>query len=216
MDVSDNQLGSLPLELQQMTGLRLLVLSGNQRLLAFPPSAAKKTGTKVEVHSQSLGESSTTWLTAWEWQFKGPLVVPKEVARQRAPDILRYLEDVDKLGLTVDLRSHWVCMGVVELSALERRAAPWLMSASVRCVQVPDDSAAACNLCNAPFTTFFRRHHCRLCGKLACKKCTPHELNLAIFHAKEPVRVCTEVRGACGSVVCSAAISDVRVVDPPR
>ncbi|KAH8071698.1 hypothetical protein JL721_4199 [Aureococcus anophagefferens] len=35
-------------------------------------------------------------------------------------------------------------------------------------VWVEDKNADACGLCDAKFTMFFRRHHCRKCGRLVC------------------------------------------------
>ncbi|KAI3835801.1 hypothetical protein MKX03_028550 [Papaver bracteatum] len=37
---------------------------------------------------------------------------------------------------------------------------------------MPDDSCRVCYECDAQFSTFNRRHHCRLCGKVFCAKCT--------------------------------------------
>eukprot|EP00736_Rhodelphis_marinus_P013191 Rmarinus@m.7163 len=36
---------------------------------------------------------------------------------------------------------------------------------------VDDSSSNTCTLCEAPFTTTFRRHHCRMCGALVCANC---------------------------------------------
>lgn len=35
-----------------------------------------------------------------------------------------------------------------------------------------DDSAKECFSCGKPFTTFRRRHHCRVCGQIFCDNCT--------------------------------------------
>ncbi|KAL9235524.1 hypothetical protein vseg_010275 [Gypsophila vaccaria] len=37
---------------------------------------------------------------------------------------------------------------------------------------MPDDSCRVCYDCDAQFTVFNRRHHCRLCGRIFCGKCT--------------------------------------------
>ncbi|KAI3907654.1 hypothetical protein MKW98_016298 [Papaver atlanticum] len=37
---------------------------------------------------------------------------------------------------------------------------------------MPDHSCRVCYECDAQFSTFNRRHHCRLCGKVFCAKCT--------------------------------------------
>ena len=35
-----------------------------------------------------------------------------------------------------------------------------------------DSSAIKCRACDKKFTTFLRRHHCRICGKIFCSNCT--------------------------------------------
>ncbi|KAI3842940.1 hypothetical protein MKX03_013427 [Papaver bracteatum] len=37
---------------------------------------------------------------------------------------------------------------------------------------MPDHSCRVCYECDAQFSTFNRRHHCRLCGRVFCAKCT--------------------------------------------
>ncbi|XP_074302031.1 1-phosphatidylinositol-3-phosphate 5-kinase FAB1B-like [Silene latifolia] len=51
---------------------------------------------------------------------------------------------------------------------------PWRSeSANVsRDFWMPDDSCRVCYDCDAQFTLFNRRHHCRLCGRIFCGKCT--------------------------------------------
>jgi len=39
-----------------------------------------------------------------------------------------------------------------------------------------DDSAHHCYECHEPFTTFRRRHHCRVCGLIYCSKCSSNFL----------------------------------------
>ena len=36
---------------------------------------------------------------------------------------------------------------------------------------VPDDVVTKCHYCNKKFTLFFRKHHCRSCGKIFCYNC---------------------------------------------
>jgi len=51
-----------------------------------------------------------------------------------------------------------------------------------------DEEVSACMSCNAAFTLFNRRHHCRACGKIFCGKCSANEI--LIKGTKKPVRVC--------------------------
>ena len=37
---------------------------------------------------------------------------------------------------------------------------------------IPDSASNSCQICHKKFSLFFRRHHCRGCGKLICSECS--------------------------------------------
>ncbi|KAG5361694.1 E3 ubiquitin-protein ligase PIB1 [Yarrowia sp. C11] len=39
-------------------------------------------------------------------------------------------------------------------------------------VWIPDEQAVSCNCCQATFSLFNRRHHCRKCGNVVCNSCS--------------------------------------------
>lgn len=39
----------------------------------------------------------------------------------------------------------------------------------------PDEAVKACPICGASFTFFYRRHHCRKCGRVVCGECSSQE-----------------------------------------
>ncbi|OAE26350.1 hypothetical protein AXG93_4324s1170 [Marchantia polymorpha subsp. ruderalis] len=45
---------------------------------------------------------------------------------------------------------------------------------------MPDRSCRLCYECEAPFTIFNRRHHCRLCGRVFCGKCSFNTLPASV------------------------------------
>ncbi|KAF0719335.1 Aste57867_1119 [Aphanomyces stellatus] len=53
---------------------------------------------------------------------------------------------------------------------------------------VPNAARAACHGCNAPFSFFLRKRHCRLCGEIVCKRCATHA---AVAATNKHVPVCT-------------------------
>jgi hypothetical protein len=56
----------------------------------------------------------------------------------------------------------------------------------------PNKEATQCQLCYTPFTIFYRRHHCRNCGKLVCDPCSSFRAMVPNIDKKNPVRVCDE------------------------
>lgn len=57
-------------------------------------------------------------------------------------------------------------------------------------IWVPDQLVVACSCCNASFTLFRRRHHCRACGQIFCGECSKFTRNLDCWGYNGPVRVC--------------------------
>jgi len=69
---------------------------------------------------------------------------------------------------------------------------------------MPDAFCKECNDCHEKFTTFKRKHHCRICGQIFCTKCSKNEIpgrllgyvgNLRLdCHVKSLGNVCTTAR----------------------
>ncbi|ERN02155.1 1-phosphatidylinositol-3-phosphate 5-kinase FAB1B [Amborella trichopoda] len=53
---------------------------------------------------------------------------------------------------------------------------------------MPDHTCRVCYECDAHFTIFNRRHHCRNCGRIFCNKCTSNSIPSPI--AGERIRLC--------------------------
>ena len=62
-----------------------------------------------------------------------------------------------------------------------------------------DSSRKTCHDCNLKFTIRRRRHHCRRCGRLFCKKCSAERVRLETYispfgvmknNKEEKLRVC--------------------------
>ncbi|KAK5792442.1 1-phosphatidylinositol-3-phosphate 5-kinase FAB1B-like [Gossypium arboreum] len=64
-----------------------------------------------------------------------------------------------------------------EIVGLVKSWLPWRTEPDVsRDFWMPDHSCRMCYECDSPFTLFNRRHHCRLCGRVFCAKCTENSV----------------------------------------
>lgn len=56
---------------------------------------------------------------------------------------------------------------------------------------MPDSVSKECYECCEKFTTFRRRHHCRVCGQIFCSQCCGQQIPGKIFGCTGDLRVCT-------------------------
>ncbi len=42
----------------------------------------------------------------------------------------------------------------------------------------PDSEISECPICSRQFTFWFRKHHCRKCGRVVCANCSPHRITI--------------------------------------
>ena len=42
----------------------------------------------------------------------------------------------------------------------------------------PDTEVSECPICGKPFAFWFRKHHCRKCGRVVCSNCSPHRITI--------------------------------------
>lgn len=42
----------------------------------------------------------------------------------------------------------------------------------------PDDEVDECPICEVPFSFWYRKHHCRKCGRVVCASCSPHRITI--------------------------------------
>ncbi|GAV70984.1 Cpn60_TCP1 domain-containing protein/FYVE domain-containing protein/PIP5K domain-containing protein [Cephalotus follicularis] len=89
----------------------------------------------------------------------------------------------NKLSELVDIVKYWI---------------PWRSDPTnvSRDFWMPDHSCRVCYECDSQFTVFNRRHHCRLCGRVFCAKCTANSIPAPSDEPKtgrgdcERIRVC--------------------------
>ncbi|XP_035226923.1 1-phosphatidylinositol 3-phosphate 5-kinase-like isoform X2 [Stegodyphus dumicola] len=67
---------------------------------------------------------------------------------------------------------------------------------------MPDSNCKECYECGDRFTTFRRRHHCRVCGQIFCRRCCSQEIPGGLIGYTDDLRVC--------SYCCDMVLSCVR------
>ncbi|MEQ2263580.1 hypothetical protein XENORESO_009977, partial [Xenotaenia resolanae] len=74
---------------------------------------------------------------------------------------------------------------------------------------MPDSQCKECYDCNEKFTTFRRRHHCRLCGQIFCSRCCNQEIPGKFMGYTGDLRACTYCRKLALSYAHSADSSSI-------
>ncbi|XP_029039726.2 LOW QUALITY PROTEIN: 1-phosphatidylinositol 3-phosphate 5-kinase [Osmia bicornis bicornis] len=77
----------------------------------------------------------------------------------------------------------------------------------LRSYWMPDNVSKQCYECGERFTTFRRRHHCRVCGQIFCSKCCCDQIPGKIMGCTGDLRVCTY---CCKVVLSYLQSSDMR------
>ncbi|EHA25918.1 hypothetical protein ASPNIDRAFT_143971, partial [Aspergillus niger ATCC 1015] len=42
----------------------------------------------------------------------------------------------------------------------------------------PDAEVTKCPICGTTFSFWYRKHHCRKCGRVVCASCSPHRITI--------------------------------------
>ena len=74
----------------------------------------------------------------------------------------------------------------------------------------PDDEVSECPICEAPFSFWYRKHHCRKCGRVVCASCSPHRITIPRQYIVRPPDVdggmsAVGAAGAAGFVSAQAS-----------
>ncbi|KAL4218119.1 hypothetical protein ACF0H5_022855 [Mactra antiquata] len=95
---------------------------------------------------------------------------------------------------TGDVTKRTLGSVLTRLSAILERRAPTpqvYRDSDFKQYWMPDSSCKECYDCGDKFTTFRRRHHCRICGQIFCNACCSQELSGKIIGYKGSIRLCT-------------------------
>ncbi|KAL4088443.1 hypothetical protein PRIC1_012863 [Phytophthora ramorum] len=125
-------------------------------------------------------------------QFSGLVVYPvaSSIAGENVLEVLIKFSCYDANGVTATRRQNMLAYLTAfqqldqALLVMRLRESPYLTSENwVK-------SRKTCNVCQGKFTMSRRKHHCRLCGDVACSKCSEvHQIKLGKA-GKCPFRIC--------------------------
>eukprot|EP01100_Stratorugosa_tubuloviscum_P015081 TRINITY_DN8466_c0_g1_i1.p1 TRINITY_DN8466_c0_g1~~TRINITY_DN8466_c0_g1_i1.p1 ORF type:complete len:537 (-),score=256.18 TRINITY_DN8466_c0_g1_i1:80-1690(-) len=187
LSLDGNLLVTIPPEISRLENLAWLSLDSN-KLESLPNEIGRLSNLKSLslVNNPSLVFLPRTFIQLSSLKdlrassfFKLPSEVVNDSAAARA--IIKYLESVIKqFNLLFDPKGHWQ----------------------------PDSSVNNCGKCAELFTLTNRRHHCRLCGLLYCKKCCSSSLNVPVMNT---VRICDKCKQVLIYTAAAANVTEQQV-----
>ena len=75
----------------------------------------------------------------------------------------------------------------------------------------PDVEVNECPICHTTFSFFYRKHHCRKCGRVVCANCSPHRITIPrqfIVHPPDDAVPSPESTGNAGHTVVDLTSED--------
>ncbi|KAJ8352896.1 hypothetical protein SKAU_G00243720 [Synaphobranchus kaupii] len=165
-----------------------------------PPSVAEKT--EVPVTSPQRDRSS--------WSSPShALHVSGTHRKQHPPELLRRTSTASegRRKSEAPLGSHDPRTAVQLRTALKRLKEIMegkSQDSDLKQYWMPDSQCKECYDCNEKFTTFRRRHHCRLCGQIFCSRCCSQEIPGKFMGYTGDLRACTYCRKIALSYAHSA------------
>ena len=86
----------------------------------------------------------------------------------------------------------------------------------------PDEQVSKCPICGIMFTFWYRKHHCRKCGRVVCANCSPHRITIPrqfIIHPPETAAQSPRDRNKMPVEIVDLTNDDVdvpRIVERPQ
>ena len=80
----------------------------------------------------------------------------------------------------------------------------------------PDEEVSRCPICGITFTFWYRKHHCRKCGRVVCANCSPHRITIPRQFIIHPLEATAQSPGERSSVAGEVVDLTDDDVDGPR
>ncbi|XP_073329437.1 1-phosphatidylinositol 3-phosphate 5-kinase isoform X2 [Pagrus major] len=166
-----------------------------------PPSTVSE---KPDVPSPSPQSERRSWSSSPSHSLYG-----SRTHRKQHPDHLRRTSTVSDGSRKSDtpLSNHDPRTAVQLRTALKRLKEIMegkSQDSDLKQYWMPDSQCKECYDCNEKFTTFRRRHHCRLCGQIFCSRCCNQEIPGKFMGYTGDLRACTYCRKLALSYAHSA------------
>ncbi len=118
----------------------------------------------------------------------------KSIVYRKTDELLENLKSELKHpdGNLVDIRECEVKVGATHFSMLRCFVQAKDSGVFVNVGWVVNDRIEQCLLCRVYFSFFNRRHHCRACGSLVCRSCSPNNAYIITMEQFGPMKVCRE------------------------
>lgn len=94
-------------------------------------------------------------------------------------------------AITVDRQKHNVVFDVLTRLSRSKMSEDGYRAEDMRQYWMADRTCKECYECGQVFTTFRRRHHCRICGQIFCAKCCSESAPGHMFGLDTKQRICS-------------------------
>lgn len=135
-----------------------LLIADRMNRSSRPPGNYMRRQTSNNANIQSSGERAS------------------RLSRSEFPFIGRSLQRHSYESSTSPLSRDFSCQ-LPQRSSEENSHPPTIMEIQSPRWQ-PDAEASECPICHSSFSFWFRKHHCRKCGRVVCANCSPHRITI--------------------------------------
>lgn len=190
--------------------------AGAGQLLAARTSGGPRTSpnTPTQVHSRMKRQVSDDLQRVTHSDISTPLSAPRSNGTQQA------LSNLSRSAATISISS--------------KRPIPSRHRSSQQSVILPqwqpDQDVTACPVCGTQFGFWYRKHHCRKCGKVVCSNCSQHRITIPRHFivkptetaASAPISAATDAApvplpaGNETVRVCNPCVPDPNCAPPPQ
>ncbi len=164
-----------------------MAVDRKRRLTAHEDDLARRRSTNGPVYGQGPGGAS-------RWPMAPPPATRTDFAMSGAGSRSSNVIDLSSPERPLPRRPS-------AESTLERRRREYILPQ-----WQPDSEVSKCPICGTQFSFWYRKHHCRKCGRVVCASCSPHRITIPRqFIVHPPVDA--------GGGVSTARMGNIEVID---